>query len=106
MAEEYNKDVVNFRKNVKRLCGELVSMTDINNDGKISKEEFCQLLKAVDLESFDEKYFDAYPKDEDGAVSTHFFLQSWIEYICNSDENNVSHLEKARLYGFRMIDHI
>ncbi|XP_071132765.1 sarcoplasmic calcium-binding protein-like [Mytilus edulis] len=105
-TDEYQKDGEEFEKSVRKNMSVLVSITDVNKDNMISKEEFIEALKAMGLVTFDEKYFSAYPQIKPGFIEANLFLQSWVEYCCNSDDTNVSNLEKARLYGFRMIDSI
>ncbi|XP_076075486.1 sarcoplasmic calcium-binding protein-like [Mytilus galloprovincialis] len=106
MREAYNRDGKEFEKTVRHHMSILVSITDVNKDNSISREEFGDALKAMGLVSFDNKYFDAYPQVKPGFIEANLFLQSWVEYCCNSNESNVSQLEKARLYGFRIIDSI
>ncbi|XP_052068777.1 sarcoplasmic calcium-binding protein-like [Mytilus californianus] len=106
MREEYQKDGKEFEKSVRKDMSVLVSITDVNKDNMISKEEVREALKAMGLVTFDEKYFNAYPQIKPGFIEANLFLQSWVEYCCNSDDRDVSNLEKARLYGFRMIDSI
>ncbi|XP_052068629.1 sarcoplasmic calcium-binding protein-like [Mytilus californianus] len=106
MTEEYNKDGKEFEKTIRQHMSVLVSITDVNKDNMISKDEFVEALRAMGLVTFDEKYFNAYPQVKPSCIEANLFLQSWVEYCCNSDDSNVSNLEKARLYGFRIIDTI
>ena len=106
MTKQYNMNKQQFEKITKEQYAKLVHVTDIDNDNKISREEIKEALNAMGLHNFDEKYFAAYPTNADGTIDANLFLDSWVQYVCNSDENNVSQLEKARLYGFRMIDNI
>ena len=61
---------------------------------------------AQGLESFDDKYFNAFPKTKDGEIQNDVLLQSIFEYYCNDDENNVGRLEKILCYGMKVIDYI
>ena len=79
---------------------------DMNSDGRISKEEFQTMLNAYGISTHDDKYFNAYPQNMDGTIPIELFIRGFVEFTCNSDENNVSQIEKARLYAYRVINDI
>lgn len=105
-SNEYETNITKFEKKMKEVCEFYVNLTDLNSDGKISLEEYKAQVLAQGLDSFDDKYFNAFPKDEDGEIPNGILLQALEEYYCNSDDNNVSYLEKIICYGFKVIDNI
>lgn len=106
MTKEYNRNKSYFMEDIRTVYGIFIKVMDINGDGNISKDEAQKMLNAFGVYTLDDKYFNAFPKNKDGTIPIELFLQSFVEYACNNDENNVTPLEKARLYAFRMIDDI
>lgn len=103
---QYNENKTKFQELVREINTIYVRITDVNGDGSVSREEHKAQLAAMGLDSFDEKFFNAFPKNDDGAIPNELLVDGACEYYCNSDETNVSLLEKATCYGFRMLDDI
>lgn len=102
LTHEYNDGKIKFMEFVPEMNEIYVRISDLNGDGKISIAEYRKQAEAMGLESFTDKYFNAYPQQEDGTIPNKDFLKSLIELYCNSDQNNVSPLEKAACLGVGM----
>lgn len=102
---EYETNRIKFEQQMKEVCGSYVRLTDLNSDGNISKDEYKAQLMAPGFESFDDKYFDAFPKTKNGEISNDILLEALVKYYCNSDENNVGRLERIICYGMKVVAH-
>lgn len=106
MTNEYTKNKTKFVQDIRTIFGLFVRIIDTNEDGKISKEELQNMMHSYGLHTFDDKYYNSFPHSEDGTIPADLFLQGFCEFVCNDDKDNVSSLERARLYAFRLIDDI
>ena len=99
--KEYEDDKTKFLQKLRTILWVYIGTIDMNNDGNISKEEYKAQAKAQGFDSYDDKYFDAFPKNEDGTIPNSVLFEGLFEYYTNDDGGKASPLEVATRSGFK-----
>ncbi|XP_045173583.1 sarcoplasmic calcium-binding protein-like [Mercenaria mercenaria] len=104
LTKEYNADPVKFRANQQNATSVVTNIFDVNQDGCISEQELAVCMRCWGVEqNFDKKFIQSYPQRKPGFVHNDDYTESFVEYMCNGDENVITK-EKPVIVALNIVE--